>query len=239
MGCRRVGARTVVTFPVADPLAERACHPAPFVLELVSERLGRRIDGGALAVLRDVPDAGDWYTDLRSFAWWAQEGNRPRPSTSSRLGRWLLRSATAWSPGGSSPRSASAQASAAARGRAEGSSRHLNGSNDKTVDWVTPFEKKTGCQVNVKLENTSDQMVLQMRTGQYDGVSASGDATLRLIYAGDVAPVNTDLVPSYATISDFLKNKSWNSVDGQMYGIPHGWGANLLMYNLGVVRDCT
>src|SRR6478735_6543772 len=76
-----------------------------------------------------------------------------------------------------------------------------------------------------------------MRSGQYDGVSASGDATLRLIYAGDVAPVNTDLVPSYATISDFLKEKKWNSVDAQMYGIPHGWAANLLMYNLDVVRD--
>ena len=85
--------------------------------------------------------------------------------------------------------------------------------------------------MNVKLGNTSDEMVQLMRTGQYDGVSASGDATLRLIYAGDVAPVNTDLVPNYATISDFLKNKPWNSVDGQMYGIPHGWGANLLMYN--------
>ena len=102
---------------------------------------------------------------------------------------------------------------------------------------MTPFEKETGCQVNVKFGNTSDEMVQLMRTGQYDGVSASGDATLRLIYAGDVAPVNTDLVPNYATISDFLKDKSWNSVDGQMYGIPHGWGANLLMYNLDVVRD--
>lgn len=112
-----------------------------------------------------------------------------------------------------------------------------DGSNDKSVDWVTPFEQETGCQVNVKLGNTSDEMVQLMRTGQYDGVSASGDATLRLIYAGDVAPVNTALVPNYQTISAFLKNKSWNSVDGQMYGIPHGWGANLLMYNIDVVRD--
>ena len=70
-----------------------------------------------------------------------------------------------------------------------------DGSNDKTIDWVTPFEQKTGCQTNVKLGNTSDEMVQLMRTGQYDGVSASGDATLRLIYAGDVAPVNTSLVP--------------------------------------------
>jgi putative spermidine/putrescine transport system substrate-binding protein len=112
-----------------------------------------------------------------------------------------------------------------------------DGSNDPAVDWVTPFEAETGCQVNVKVGNTSDEMVQLMRSGQYDGVSASGDATLRLIYAGDVAPVNTALVPNYETITGFLKDRPWNSVDDQMYGIPHGWGANLLMYNVDVVRD--
>ena len=106
-----------------------------------------------------------------------------------------------------------------------------SGANDSKVDWVHPFEKQTGCNVNVKVGNTSDEMVQLMRTGQYDGVSASGDATLRLIYGGDVAPVNTALVPNYATIAPFLKNGKWNSVKGQMYGIPHGWGANLLMWN--------
>lgn len=111
-----------------------------------------------------------------------------------------------------------------------------DGSNDPKVDWVNPFTKETGCKVNIKIGNTSDEMVQLMRTGQYDGVSASGDATLRLIYAGDVAPVNTALVPNYATIAPFLKDKAWNSVDGQMYGIPHGWGANLLMYNSDVVK---
>jgi putative spermidine/putrescine transport system substrate-binding protein len=111
-----------------------------------------------------------------------------------------------------------------------------DGSDDKSVDWVHPFEQKTGCQVNAKVAGTSDEMVQLMRTGQYDGVSASGDATLRLIYAGNVAPVNTDLVPNYKTISSFLKNKPWNSVDGQMYGIPHGWGANVLTWNKAVVK---
>jgi putative spermidine/putrescine transport system substrate-binding protein len=106
-----------------------------------------------------------------------------------------------------------------------------DGSDDPKIDWVTPFEQKTGCQVNVKIGNTSDEMVQLMKTGQYDGVSASGDATLRLIYGGQVAPVNTDLVPNYKTISSFLKNKAFNAVKGQMYGIPHGWGANLLMWN--------
>lgn len=111
-----------------------------------------------------------------------------------------------------------------------------DGSNDPKVDWVTPFEKQTGCQVNVKVGDTSDQMVQLMQTGQYDGVSASGDATLRLIYGGDVAPVNTALVPNYKTISPFLKDQAFNSVKKQMYGIPHGWGANLLMWNPSVVK---
>lgn len=111
-----------------------------------------------------------------------------------------------------------------------------DGSDDKSVDWVHPFEQQTGCQVNAKVADTSDEMVQLMRTGQYDGVSASGDATLRLIYAGDVAPVNTTLVPNYKTISPFLKDRSWNSVNGQMYGIPHGWGANVLMWNKAVVK---
>ena len=106
-----------------------------------------------------------------------------------------------------------------------------DGSTDPKVDWVTPFEKKTGCQVNVKIGNTSDEMVTLMRTGRYDGVSASGDATLRLIAGGDVAPVNTDLVPNYKDVFAGLKNKGFNSVDGQMYGIPHGRGANILMWN--------
>jgi putative spermidine/putrescine transport system substrate-binding protein len=111
-----------------------------------------------------------------------------------------------------------------------------DGSTDKTVDWVHPFQTATGCKVNVKVGNTSDEMVTLMKTGQYDGVSASGDATLRLIYGGDVAPVNTSLVPNYATISDFLKGKAWNSVGGQMYGIPHGWGANVLTWRPDVVK---
>jgi putative spermidine/putrescine transport system substrate-binding protein len=111
-----------------------------------------------------------------------------------------------------------------------------DGSTDPKVDWVSDFEKETGCQVNVKLGNTSDEMVQLMRSGEYDGVSASGDATLRLIDGGDVSPVNTDLVPNYADVYDELKEQPFNSVDGQMYGIPHGRGANLLMYNTDDVK---
>ncbi len=112
-----------------------------------------------------------------------------------------------------------------------------DGSTDPNVDWVTDFEQETGCQVNVKIGNTSDEMVTLMRTGQYDGVSASGDATLRLIYGGDVSPVNMDLIPNYADVFEGLKDQPHNSVDGQMYGAPHGRGANLLMWRTDVVTE--
>jgi putative spermidine/putrescine transport system substrate-binding protein len=104
-----------------------------------------------------------------------------------------------------------------------------NGSNDRAVDWVTPFTEATGCQVRVKIPASSDEMLALMKTGRYDGVSATGEVTGRLIAGGEVAPVNTALVPNYATVSGFLKNRSWNSVGRQMYGVPHGWGADLLM----------
>jgi len=106
-----------------------------------------------------------------------------------------------------------------------------NGSTDPAVDWVTPFETKTGCKVNVKTFGTSDEAVKLMQGGGWDVVSASGDATLRLIYGDNVQPINTDLVPSYANIFDDLKMQKFNSVNGVAYGVPHGRGANLVMWN--------
>ncbi len=106
-----------------------------------------------------------------------------------------------------------------------------DGSNDPSVDWVTPFEEATGCEVTSKVYGTSDEALNLMKSGEYDVVAASGDASLRLIAAGDVAPVNVDLLENYEGIYDFLKNQSHNTVDGQEYGVPHGYGANLLMFN--------
>jgi putative spermidine/putrescine transport system substrate-binding protein len=102
--------------------------------------------------------------------------------------------------------------------------------------WVKPFEQKTGCQVNNKDAGTSDEMVQLMRTGQYDGVSASGNATERLVDGGDVSPVNVNLVPNYKTIFSDIKDQPYNTFDGTHYGIPHGRGANLLMWRTDEVK---
>jgi putative spermidine/putrescine transport system substrate-binding protein len=107
-----------------------------------------------------------------------------------------------------------------------------NGSTDPKINWVTPFEQQTGCKVNVKTFATSAEAVQLFATGGYDVVSASGDASLRLVYGDRVQPINTSLVPNYADIFPDLKDKPWNSVNGTDYGIPHGRGANLLLFNL-------
>lgn len=107
-----------------------------------------------------------------------------------------------------------------------------DGSTSPDVDWVTPFEQDTGCNVTVQTFGTSDEAFTLFQTNpeQYDVISASGDASLRLVAGGFVQPVNVDLIPSYAEIFDDLKNKDYNTVDGVNYGVPHGRGANLLMW---------
>ena len=111
-----------------------------------------------------------------------------------------------------------------------------DGSNDPAYDWVTPFEKDTGCEVTFKPYGTSDEAISLFKSGDYDVIAASGDATLRLIASGDVQPLNTDLIPNYADVYPFLKGQAWNTVNDLTYGVPHGYGANLLMYNTEVVK---
>ncbi|MCW2790564.1 MAG: spermidine/putrescine transporter substrate-binding protein [Aeromicrobium sp.] len=106
-----------------------------------------------------------------------------------------------------------------------------DGSNDPKVDWVSKFEKDTGCQVTSKTYGTSDEAFNLAKTGDYDVVVASGDLTARMVASKEAVEVNTDLIPNYAKVFDFLKDQDWNTFDGKHYGVPHGYGANLLMYN--------
>src|SRR3954451_738344 len=101
-------------------------------------------------------------------------------------------------------------------------------------DWVKPFQKETGCQVKAKYAGSSDEMVTLMRQGggsQYDMVSASGDASLRLIRGGNVQPVNVNLVPGYKDFIPQLQSPAHNTVDGKHYGISLQWGPNTLLWN--------
>ncbi len=111
------------------------------------------------------------------------------------------------------------------------------GETDPAFDWVTKFEEETGCMVSVKTANTSDEMVALMNEGGFDLVTASGDASLRMIAGKRVQPINIDLIPSWDAVDDRLKDAPWHTVDGVHYGTPYMWGPNVLMYNTEVFAE--
>ncbi len=111
------------------------------------------------------------------------------------------------------------------------------GESDKSYDWVTRFEQDSGCKVNVKTAATSDEMVSLMSKGGYDLVTASGDASLRLVAGKRVQPINIDLIPNWKNVDPRLKDAAWHTVAGQHYGTPYQWGPNVLMYNTEVFKQ--
>ena len=107
-------------------------------------------------------------------------------------------------------------------------------------EWVKPFEKSTGCQVNAKYAGSSSEMVSLMANGgggQYDLVSASGDADLRLIYGGDVRPVNMKLIPSWKEFQPVLEvaRHSTRST-ASTTGCSFQFGPNVLLYSTKVFK---
>jgi putative spermidine/putrescine transport system substrate-binding protein len=108
------------------------------------------------------------------------------------------------------------------------------GANDPKYDWVTGFEKQTGCMVKVKDAATSDEMVQLMNSGGFDLVTASGDASLRLVYGKSVQEIDINRIPSYKNVDPRLQNAPWHTVNGKHYGVSYQWGPNVLMYNTTV-----
>jgi putative spermidine/putrescine transport system substrate-binding protein len=100
--------------------------------------------------------------------------------------------------------------------------------------WQAPFEQTTGCKINYKDAGSSDDMVTLMANGgggQWDMVSASGDADLRLIYGGDVKPMNMSLIPDWQNFQPNFKSPPFNTINGVHYGVSLQWGPNTLLYN--------
>src|SRR5256885_8578655 len=86
--------------------------------------------------------------------------------------------------------------------------------------WKKPFEQTTGCQVSAKYAGSSDEMVNLMQNGgggQWDMVSASGDADLRLIYGGDVKALKEKVVPHLADLQTDFHETGFHTTAGGHY----------------------
>ena len=129
---------------------------------------------------------------------------------------------------------AAGTSSSSTAGKGEGSLNMVAWEGYLDKSWVKPFQTQTGCTVHAKYAGSSDEMVTLMRQGgggQYDMVSASGDASLRLIYGGDVAKIDVSRVPAWKQFHKAFQSPPNNTVKGAHYGISLQWGPNILMYN--------
>ncbi|WP_433326626.1 extracellular solute-binding protein [Spirillospora sp. CA-294931] len=111
-----------------------------------------------------------------------------------------------------------------------------NGGSDPRVDWVTPFEDRTGCKVGWKIAKNAQEMtdIMQNKGRRYDGVSAPPEVAGQLVSTKHITPVNTDLVDGYKKLDPKLRGLLKR--DGKIYGVPYVWGSNLLMSDSRAVQ---
>ncbi len=110
------------------------------------------------------------------------------------------------------------------------------GGDDPRVNWVTPFVQKTGCKVHVRTVHSSTELLDAVEHGRYDGVAAFGDVTQVLTGGHKVEPIDTARIPGYGRIYPALRRLPQNLENGKVVGVPHGRGADLLLWRTDRVR---
>jgi putative spermidine/putrescine transport system substrate-binding protein len=111
------------------------------------------------------------------------------------------------------------------------------GGDDPRVNWVTPFVQATGCKVHVRTVRSSTELLDAVADGRYDGVAAFGDVTQVLAGGREVEPLQTALIPNLASVYARLRRLPQNTDDGRVIGVPHGRGADLLLWRTDRVRS--
>ncbi|MBO3746688.1 extracellular solute-binding protein [Streptosporangiaceae bacterium NEAU-GS5] len=113
------------------------------------------------------------------------------------------------------------------------------GGNDKRVNWVVPFENKSGCKVTVR-ELATDPVAdpvadpaadpaarLDDVLGPYDVVSAPPDLAGLIVAAKGAAVVDTARIPTYDAIPKRLRPRF---PDGETYAVPFLWSTDTVLY---------
>jgi len=104
-----------------------------------------------------------------------------------------------------------------------------DGSFDPEVDWVTPFEEESDCQVDLRLVASSDEARTLLESGAWDVASVSSDITQTLMSEGVIQPLTVSLIPNYADVTAALKSAPWITREGRTYGVPHSRGVHVLL----------
>lgn len=111
------------------------------------------------------------------------------------------------------------------------------GAADARFDWLSGFEKSSGCKVRVTLANNADEMIALMSSGPVDAVIASSDASERLLRAGRVREINTNAMPAWNSVDPRLRDAPWHTIAGKHYGVPFQWNVNWLAYSTKIFKS--
>ncbi|WP_433349700.1 extracellular solute-binding protein [Microtetraspora malaysiensis] len=105
------------------------------------------------------------------------------------------------------------------------------GGTDPKVNWVTPFQTRTGCKVNLRTYDAAATAAgaRPLDPGSFDVVAAPPEVAGKLIDEGSVAPLNTSLIAAYHDIPKRLRRLETRK--GDAYGVPYLWGVNEVLYD--------
>lgn len=155
----------------------------------------------------------------------------------------LIGSAVAFSTGGDDgPRDVSATM-AKAIGPGEGRLTLIaapgfveRGAMDTRADWITPFEERTKCKVDLKDADSPADLATAMSkpSRRYDGALVPLEVAGQLTEGGHVASVNIDLIDGHKSLEPRLRALLKDGDD--VFGVPYAWGTNLLMHDPAVVQ---
>ena len=142
--------------------------------------------------------------------------------------------------GGSSSSSDKSATGPATNAKGEGKLNMVVWEGYADPSFVKGFEQQSGCQVNAVPAGTSDELFTKFRSGgggQYDLASFSGDASVRAIKSGAVAPLDTSKLTNFSALAPQLQSPGFNTEGGKHYGLSFTWGANVLIYNADKVKQ--
>jgi putative spermidine/putrescine transport system substrate-binding protein len=115
-----------------------------------------------------------------------------------------------------------------------------DGSVDAKMDWVTPFEKQSGCLVELRSADTDADAYHDLTYGignsYYDGILASPEVAGQLMGAKAVAPLDTTRISGYSGISPRLRTATPELSGTRTYGLPYLWDSYVTGYDAGQVK---
>ena len=102
---------------------------------------------------------------------------------------------------------------------------------------VKDFEEMYGVTVEEVYVYSNEDIFSNLKAGggsTFDLVTPTSDIWPMLIDQGLVQPLDTTKLKNYQDLTQTMRELPGTSKDGQVYGVPFSWGADVLVYNTDV-----